>query len=59
MKCSMIIMDVGVIINRRSFLKGIEILAKYDDYTDKPVTYCTQRIVYVCKKKNEQEKEEK
>ena len=38
---------------------GFEILAKYDDYTDKPVTYCTQRIVYVCKKKNEQEKEEK
>lgn len=31
---------------------GFEILAKYDDYTDKPVCDTTQRIVYVAKKHN-------
>lgn len=30
---------------------GFEILDSFDDYTDKPVTETTQRIVYVCKKK--------
>ena len=29
---------------------GFEVLAKYDDYTEKPVTEKTQRIVYVARK---------
>ena len=39
------------VIGQALFDAGFEILARYDDYTEKEINDKTQRIVYVCRKK--------